>query len=327
MPSKITDKPPKKVQKELNILKVELDKVIPAKKLDHNIIVGSWNIRAFGDLTEKWTVTEKDKPKRNLHALLLIGEIISRFDVVALQEVKGNIKCLRHLMKLLGPNWGLILTDVTKGSAGNGERMAYLYDTRKVKLSGLACELVVPTDKRGISADAFDKQFARTPYAVGFQSCNHTFILITLHVIFGHGKKGVEKRKEELKAIARWLSDWAKDINAWDHNLIVLGDFNIDRKGDPLYDAFTSTGLHTPEELDLVPRTLSSKPDKPDTNKFYDQIAWFNGSGGVPVLSMKYSNAGGFDFKKHIMTSLNNNDLSWRISDHYPLWCEFLVGD
>ncbi len=156
MPSKITDKPPKKVQKELNILKVELDKVIPAKKLDHNIIVGSWNIRAFGDLTEKWTVTEKDKPKRNLHALLLIGEIISRFDVVALQEVKGNIKCLRHLMKLLGPNWGLILTDVTKGSAGNGERMAYLYDTRKVKLSGLACELVVPTDKRGISADAFD---------------------------------------------------------------------------------------------------------------------------------------------------------------------------
>ena len=45
----------------------------------------------------------------------------------------------------------------------------------------------------------------------------------------------------ELTAIANWLADWAGDINAYDHNLIALGDFNIDRVGDPLYDAFTST--------------------------------------------------------------------------------------
>jgi len=71
-------------------------------------------------------------------------EIISRFDVIALQEVKSNIRALRDTMKVLGNHWGLILTDVTRGDAGNGERMAYLFDTRRVQLSGLACELVVP---------------------------------------------------------------------------------------------------------------------------------------------------------------------------------------
>lgn len=321
---KITDIPPQKVRKELAVLKEALDAKIPSKKLDRNILIGSWNIRGFGNLTEKWTTGDNDSPKRNLHALLCISEIVSRFDVIALQEVKGNLKCLRHMMKILGPDWGLILTDVTDGDLGNGERMAYLFDRRKVNLSGLACELVVPQDK-GIGPDAFNKQFARTPYAVGFQSSNHTFILVTLHVIFGEGSEGVKERKKELKAIAHWLADWAKDVNAWDHNLIALGDFNIDRKGDPLYDAFTSTGLHTPEELDNVPRTISAVPGKPDKNKFYDQIAWFDGKGKVPILSMNYSNAGGFDFKKFIMKDLDNTSLSWRISDHYPLWCEFLV--
>jgi hypothetical protein len=44
-------------------------------------------------------------PKRDLHSLLSIAEIVSRFDVVALQEAKDNLKALRHLLKVLGPNW------------------------------------------------------------------------------------------------------------------------------------------------------------------------------------------------------------------------------
>ncbi len=322
MPPKITDNPPRSVAQDLQKLRAELDKTIPPKQLDHNVIVGTWNIRAFGDLTERWTEKEGDSPKRNLHALRCIAEIVSRFDVIALQEVRGNIKSLRHMMKVLGQNWSLILTDVTKGSEGNDERMAFLFDTRKVKLSGLACELVVP-EKEGIGSNAFQKQFARTPYAVGFQSLRHTFILVTLHVLWGEEKE----RIKELKAIANWLSDWATDINAWDHNLIALGDFNIDRKGNPLYKAFTSTGLRTPIELDNVPRTVFAKPGEKELDKFYDQIAWFAGEGGTPKLSMKYSNAGGFDFTGVVMTGLTKREISYRISDHYPLWCEFLVRE
>ena len=60
---------------------------------------------------------------------------------------------------------------MTRGDAGNGERMAYLFDTRRIQLSGLACELVVPKEELGkIGTDALQEQFVRTPYAVGFRS-------------------------------------------------------------------------------------------------------------------------------------------------------------
>ena len=319
---KITDQPPPEVAAELADLRNILDRTIPAKALDHNLLIATWNIRAFGDLTEKWRAGPQDSPKRDLHSLRCVAEILSRFDVIAIQEVKANLKALRHLVKFLGPNWGFILSDVTKGAPGNGERLAFLFDTRKARLSGLACELVVPQEQlHHISPDALEKQFARTPYAVSFCSGRTTFILVTLHVIYG---KKAQERAPELKAIAEWLAQWARDINSWHHNLIALGDFNIDRKGDKLYDAFTSTGLFIPDDLHQVPRTIFSDPEGP---KFYDQIAWFTGIDQTPKLSMRYSQGSGFDFIPHVLKSqdLSKTELSWRISDHYPLWVEFLV--
>lgn len=56
------------------------------------------------DLTEAWKFEEGDSPKRDLRALLIITEIVSRFDVVALQEVRGNIEAPRHMLKALGPH-------------------------------------------------------------------------------------------------------------------------------------------------------------------------------------------------------------------------------
>lgn len=94
---------------------------------------------------------------------------------------------------------------------------------------------------------------------------------------------------------------------------------------DPLYQAFTSTGLHTPDDLNAIPRTIFSEPDEPDTKKFYDQIAWFTDDHGHPQLSMEYATGGSFDFTKNVLTSRSEQKLSWRMSDHYPLWVEFLV--
>jgi len=151
------------------------------------------------------------------------------------------------------------MTDVTKGSDGNYERMAFLFDTRKIKLSGIACELVVPEEQlNSIKPDALRRQFARTPYAVSFFSGGKTFILVTLHVIYGQPKE----RVPELKAIADWLAEWAKEINEYNfnHNLIALGDFNIDRDKDELYNAFISTGLDVPEDLRGLPRTIFKTP-------------------------------------------------------------------
>ena len=62
--------------------------------------------------------------------------------------------------------------------------MAFLFDTRRVVPSGLACEIVVPEEQLGaIESGALERQFARTPYAVSFRSGDRTFILITLQVL------------------------------------------------------------------------------------------------------------------------------------------------
>ena len=125
---------PSAVQKELAILKADLDIKIPAKKFDKNLLIATWNLKAFGDLNENLANSTGKEPKRDMTALLCIKEIISRFDVIAIQEVKDNIKCLRHLMKLLGTDWNFIMTDTNKSDTGNGERFAYIFDKRKVEI-------------------------------------------------------------------------------------------------------------------------------------------------------------------------------------------------
>lgn len=319
MEIRITDPPPADVQREVDELNLLLDQALPEKRLDHNLLIGTWNIRAFGDLTRKWQSVEGDNPRRDLHAALCIAQILQRFDVVAIQEVKATLRALRDTIKIMGPHWGLILTDVTRGSSGNGERMAFLFDTRRIQLSGLACELVLPPELlSSVDPDALRQQFARSPYAVGFRSGDTTFILVTLHILYGD-KAG--ERIPELKAIAKWMADWARDVNAYDQNLIAMGDFNIEVRGDLLHQTFISEGLFIPDDLGAVTRSIF------DATKFYDHIAWFNGANRAPKLSMNYIKGGNFDFVGKVLRNrgFTTQQLSWMMSDHYPLWAEFSI--
>jgi endonuclease/exonuclease/phosphatase family metal-dependent hydrolase len=313
-------RPPDDVKAMLRDLRGVLDVEIPAKRLDDNLLIGTWNLRAFGDLTEKWVSEKGDSPRRCLADVRAIASIIACFDVCAVQESRGNLKALRTLMKVLGDDWGFILTDVTQGSAGNNERLAFIYDTRRVKPSGLAAEIVIPQEvieSTVLTQGALQEQFARTPYAVSFQSAGQTFILVTLHLIYGD--KAAD-RTPELTAIAEWLADWAKRTEDYGQNLICLGDFNIDRQDDPNYQAFTSTGLRPPPELTGLSRTTSDKPGK---EHFYDQIAWFTEEGKAKLTLHYTGKAGRFEWSKHLLTDVDAVQKTWRISDHYPLWTEF----
>ena len=202
---KITDDPPAEVQADLDSLSNGLDAVVPAKGFGINLLIATWNLRMFGSLTREWTATSGDSPKRDLRGLLSISEIISRFDVVAIQEVMGDLRALRDMMEYLGPEWSFLMTDVTLGDAGHNERMAFVFDTTRVQPSGLACELVVPPEWLDeIPEDALRTQFARTPYAVSFRAEDTTFILTALHVDYGNG---AADRIPELTGIARWMAD------------------------------------------------------------------------------------------------------------------------
>jgi exonuclease III len=325
----ILDEPPNNVKEELERLQMQLDLEIPAKTLDSNLMIATWNIRGLSKLTQKWDAGLNDSPKRDIRALRAISEILSRFDVIAIQEVRSHLYAFRELVRALGSHWSFVLTDVTKGKKGNYERMAFLFDTRKLRMSGLACELVVPPERLDrIDENALKTQFARTPYAVGFNTLSSptkkpvSFVLVTLHVIYGDDPTN---RIPELTEIAEWIVDWAKSEYAWDSNLIALGDFNIDRKDDDLWGAFTSTGLEVPSDLDRVPRTIFRDSG---TEHYYDQIAWFKENGDIPALSIRYRSGGGFEFTKSLYknSGLSDTQISWKISDHYPLWVEFATN-
>lgn len=100
-------------------------------------------------MTPKWRTDADDSPKRNLADLVAIAEIVSRFDVCAIQETRGDLTALRTLMHRLGEDWGFVVTDVGEGDAANDERLAYVFDRRAVRFSGLAGELVIAEEEFG----------------------------------------------------------------------------------------------------------------------------------------------------------------------------------
>jgi endonuclease/exonuclease/phosphatase family metal-dependent hydrolase len=284
---------------------------IPPRTTDSNLILGTWNIKAFGPIHPSWEEAQ-EAPKRTYHSLAILAEIVRCYDILAIQEVKRDLTALRCLLDWLGSDWGVIMTDVTAGEAGNAERLAFLFDQRRVQASGLAGEIVLPP----LAAGAPASQFARTPYAVGFQAGAQRFVLVTAHILYGREPR---EREPEIRALAEYtareMRDRARQTRSEDANLILLGDFNIDkRQGDPLFDAFTSTGLVVPEPLRSLPTVPGSQP------KFYDQIAWFMGTFDIPFLS-----AGVINFAGAVCPELPLRQTVFRVSDHLPLWASFRI--
>lgn len=235
---------------------------IPAKTLDDTLLLATWNIREF------------DSPaygKRRSEPYHYIAEIISRFDLVALQEVRLETEPLEKLRGLLGRWWNYLVTDVTGGTQGNKERMAFFFDTRKVRFGGLAGEVVIPPletrDENNKKVYSPVKQLARTPYLVGFEAGWFRFMLSTVHILYGSSQAEDPRREAEIRAIARAMSQRVDEKHAWSKNIILLGDFNIFDPEDVTFSALTDEGFTIPEALQQV--TNVGKKER-----FFDQIAF-----------------------------------------------------
>jgi len=317
------DRPPDAVRDVLDDLHAGLDENVPART-PGNLLVATWNVRALGRVTPRFEAVKGDKPLRNYADIWAIAEVIKRFDVVAIQETREDLAALRAVMRCLGEHWTFVITDVNLGAVGNGERLAFVYDRGRVTTSGLAGELVVPPEGIGeCSRRRLDAQFARSPYAVSFAVGSQAFTLVTLHVLYG---KAEADREPELHAIGTWLKGRARKAkDAFDTNLIALGDFNIDEEHDDNFTALTEEGLRPPAELSQRPSTIF---DSPGNTHFYDQIAWFQ-TAGRERLTLGYDgSAGYFDWTEYVCREVDDKTTkSWRISDHYPLWCEFELPD
>jgi endonuclease/exonuclease/phosphatase family metal-dependent hydrolase len=265
----------------LKLLRKQLSDEIPAKDTEEHMLLATWNVRDFG----------KPEPKRKGYGPRLgethfyIAEVISRFDFVAVQEV-NDLPEWDRVMDILGPDWGWIATDVTDPAlGGNGERLTFVYDERKVRFRNIAGEIVMPpgalvsenvvpeeSDAHGARADVagtqVGRQFARSPFVASFRAGWFRFDICTVHVYYGteSGPK-LARRIEEIRAIAQYFGMRAAEALEEKRSLILLGDFNIVNPKHKTMTALLDAGFETAPALkDARSNVLS--------NKHYDQIAF-----------------------------------------------------
>ena len=179
----------------LKKLRGHLQKNIPVSKLDYNLLLATWNIREFDSTTFGERLNE---------SFYYIAEIIAAFDIVAIQEVNRDLTGLKRIMVLLGDDWKYVISDTTEGARGNEERIAYVYNSRKVHFGGLAGELVLPDaiekiddpDNPGTVKTIYKplSQLWRTPLICGFTAGWAKFMLCNVHIQWGESELSRKKK-------------------------------------------------------------------------------------------------------------------------------------
>jgi exonuclease III len=317
----------KRTASRLLALRKQISEEIPTRNLKDNLLIATWNIRDFD--SNKFG----HGPRIN-ESFHYIAEVISAFDIVAIQEINDDMSALKRVMRILGPSWDYFVSDTVEGPGGNGERMAMVYDRRKVSFRNIAGEVVLPKSKLVLK----DLQFARTPYLVAFQAGWFKFQLCTVHIYYGDASDSSAKMKRrvaEIDSVAKFLAKRAKKKG---NNYILLGDFNIVDQKHKTMEALKKHKFFVPEQLG---------PSNMLKDKYYDQIAF---KVRKNELEMPAGGAGVFDFYK---TVFNEDDFKsykgllpadkkgsgvtkhkkyftnkWRtfqMSDHLPMWVELKI--
>ncbi|MCB1237356.1 MAG: endonuclease/exonuclease/phosphatase family protein [Verrucomicrobiae bacterium] len=276
---------------------------IPLRSVDENVLIASWNIAQFSE-------------KKTNRAIQYIADICERFDIVAIQEVKTNLKGLAKLQELLPGHYKILVSDPT----GNYERMAFLYDRRTVEPTGLVCEIAFHGKIR--QPETF--QFQRTPYCASFRAGRFDFVLVSVHIAEGssHGAVGENLREREIKELVKHIKRVAKRAKGavFDPDFFLVGDFNIQSYGDRFFEALTggdSPRFTTPPGMNALGTNF-------DGTKTFDKIAWipsqefeFTGKFGVVPFGDALFREPGQPAK----------EARRRVSDHLPLWAEFRVTE
>jgi endonuclease/exonuclease/phosphatase family metal-dependent hydrolase len=327
----------KRIIQNLLELRQGLDDRVAVKKADYNLIVASWNIKEFGHTTQRLP-----------EAYFYIAEIIGRFDLVIVQEIKSGLKELQILMQLLGPTWSYLINDITEGQAGNSERSAYIYNTKRVDFGGLAGEIVLWDE---LTENSTIKQLKRTPYMTGFRAGWKTFAIVNLHLHPGDGDDDLLLRREEVDLLLQAIKEKVRRGRLWNDNLILAGDFNLydgaDKDG-PTIELFNAGGFREIESLIGVD-TNASHTEAYDRlflthNEYFTVARDAQGKEVAGVFDL-------FDFvyktghetsytavmQEHYtgardMTDPNNLKSyfkhPWRknqMSDHFPIWFELII--
>jgi hypothetical protein len=225
---------------------------------------------------------------------------------------------------------------VTPGPSGNQERIAFIYDSRKLRFDHLAGELSLAQTRKAT------RQPARSPFICAFRTGWRRISLCSVHIYYGSAKADDAVRVEEIREIANLLDKRNRKrqetVDGEPDSVILLGDFNIfNKSGDKTIEALEKNHFVIPKPMLELPATNLGG------DKYFDRIAFHD-----PTGKLRSSRAGVFDFTSVLYAE---NDMSlyesamirsaekkfksakkpgsfykeWRtfqISDHLPLWVE-----
>jgi len=285
------------------------------KRTRDGLLVATWNMANMG-------VQKRDDPD-----YAVLAEVVSWFDLVAVQEVNDNLEGLRALQVQLPSSYRVLFSD----ASGNQERGAFIYDGKKIDLLEKVGRLSIPPSqlkqiKLPDSQQPFPG-FDRGPYLAAFamRRGGFRFLLVNVHLFYGtdDDPADIERRALEAYAVAWWANKRRTSNNAFVRDIMPLGDFNLPvmEPSDPIFRALTSRGLQLPEEYRISQVGGSSLQGL----RHYDQVAFF------PAETTEIKQVAVFDFDNAIYRDVWEQKTPkqflaytrFHASDHRPLWAEF----
>ncbi len=258
----------------------------PVTRDGETIRIASFNIQVFG-------TSKAGKP----HVMNVVADIVRRFDIVAVQEIRTQDQnLLPEFVKLInaaGRQYDFVIGP-RLGRTSSKEQYAFIFDTASVEIDRSELYTV---------ADPFDL-LHREPLVGWFRvrgpATNEafTFSLVNMHTDPDEAKQEVDELAQAFLKI--------RDDGRNEDDVILLGDLNVDdqhlgRLGKLLGIAW------------VVTRT----PTNTRGTAQYDNILFDTRA------TSEYAGRGGvFDFVREYKLTVQQ---ALEVSDHMPVWAEFSI--
>ncbi len=305
-------------------------------KLNDELDLATWNIANLGN------------QKRRDKDLELIAHILSKFDIIAIQEIRADLEAFNTILGFLGDEFNAIFTDV----AGAGERLGVIYRVDKLSMGSLIAELdynpngviengeyVVKPKKQSFSLsgqkiETFFDNFNRNPFLTTWKvkNSNVTFMLANVHIYWGD-EEGNDPTNPDPKFLNRvaevfFLGDWAHEIKkkknkgkVYEPNVVLLGDMNIPtmKSSDKVYKAIRRRGFRP---------TVYSSQSGTTIREFtkYDQIIFNNEN--ITVKEINSQTAVVVDFDNFLFQDLwEQVERKERTLTQFKAFTKFAISD
>ena len=283
--SAVIDKIPKKGDKQPAAIPTITPSTVTFP--NNTVKLAAFNLQIFG-------TSKADKPE----LMEVLSKTIRNFDIVAVQEIRDASQTALPALKnsvndMAGPKYDFVVSD-RLGRTTSKEQYAYLYNTQTIQQIGNPYTYPDSSDL-----------FQREPYVAEFKARNGNFdfVLITIHT-------DPDTATQEINDLPKVVEN-AKGRYQGEGDFILMGDLNADcdyfneNSGSPLRssdyvwvinNSIDTTTKATACTYDRIILTSQAKTD-------------FTGNSGVFRFDEAYN---------------LTYDMTISVSDHYPVYAEFL---